>query len=193
MYEMKSLSKLAIDLESYYGTCPKRAAEIKIWTRIPFKKHLPAFLFEVHSKFASDDWIQVTFWIATLFAIFELSIGVIEMYKILKDQEYQPDSKLAKIFKNSSINFQRNSSVALAVANIIASILLIFGILRFKGNYNMFWILVKFIIILITSISIAFERSLKNCISLIFYIFQIIVVMHVTMIISESTFKISFM
>lgn len=188
---MKSLGKLACDLESYYGVCPKRADEIKVWTRIPFKRHLPTFLFQVHSNLATDDWIQITFWFATFIAIYELSIEVIEMYKLLKNKEYLSNSWSTKLLEKFPKDIQRNTRLVIAVGNILVNICLLFGTLTFRSGYNLIWIYQKLILIPMAIISlIIYDRKSKDLIFEAFWLIQFALVCHVTMIIWETTFKI---
>lgn len=191
MYHTKSISEFICDLQSYYGACPKRPDEISIWTRVPFKSSMPKLLLSVHKLFATDDWIQVSFLLALGLILIALSLEIREIYRILVDQAYQPDSFVGRVRRKSSLELQRSFRGFTAAVNIVSTLLLLFGLLNWNSNYNLFWILMNLVAIPINFVCWSLlDKTKENLMPILISTLQLVIVCHVTMIIAATNFKI---
>lgn len=144
----------------------------------------------MHRIFATDDWIQISFLLALILIVATLVLEIREIYRIVTDPEYQPDSfimKIQKISKKSSVGVRG----LVAAINVVSSLLLLFGLLVWNSNYNLFWIFISFISIPLNLLLWAiFDKSTKNLTPIAISTLQLVVVGHVTMIIAATNFKI---
>lgn len=192
MYELRSVHKIACEAtNNIFPTCKiLRNKAVNIW-QIPFKTSSGRFLEVMHSKFSCEEWFIACYWICVFTALIGLSEAIQEFIRVYSDRDYVPMTFWSRSYRNIPLETQRKFRFFGSTLNTALSVLLIYGSLHFRYAFSLPWIIVNALIIALESFywMSNFLRNKvfkwKPFLSVTFLLLRLLIVIHVSMVISE--------
>lgn len=194
MNPFRSIHKIVCDAtDNTFPTCMfLKSQAVNIW-QIPFKASSGMLLEDLHAKFSGEEWFVACYWICVLTAVVGLCEAVGDFIRIYSNNDYEPVTFWSRGYRNIPYEFQRKSRILGSSLNIALSVFLLFGFLNFLHLYSFPWIIVNALIIALESffwISNLLRNKVfkwKPFMSVAFLLLRLLIVAHVSMVISEFT------